>query len=158
MCLELGRSYIVSRYVFMFMFWIWARRFAIRGSIRAYIHILLASYFNSFPVGISVDIHMSASQDRGRATIHGKNKRKTSKNDDNATLHKKCCFKAFAVFFWVRFRGGAGHWNTDHWVALLLHAFPYAFSFIFFHGWLVIACIDRCKNLIFRCSHPRPRP
>ena len=38
------------RYDFMYVFWVWARRFAIGGSIKACFHILLAVYFNGFPV------------------------------------------------------------------------------------------------------------
>ena len=40
----------------MYVFWIWARRFAIGGSIKTYIHILLASYFNGFPVIDLIDL------------------------------------------------------------------------------------------------------
>ena len=48
------------RYDFMYVFWVWARRFAIGGSIKACFHILLAVYFNGFPVAAFIQAQLQA--------------------------------------------------------------------------------------------------
>ena len=60
---------LFSRYDFMYVFWVWARRFAIGGSIKACFHILLAVYVNGLPVGAHIASYRLASKQHQNQTV-----------------------------------------------------------------------------------------